>query len=60
VNNDLSFKVHDRIISVNDKSISSADDYYNAIGIPKSGDEIAVTVKRGYPTKEIKVIINIK
>lgn len=56
-NSDSSFEVYDRIVSVNGKSISSADDYYNAIGIPKSGDEIAVTVKRGYPTKEIKVII---
>ena len=57
MNNGSSFKVYDRIISVNGKSISSADDYYNAIGIPKSGDEIAVTVKRGYDTREIKVFI---
>ena len=56
-NSDSSFEVYDRIVSMNGKSISSMDDYYNAIGIPKSGDEIAVTVKRGYSTKEIKVII---
>ena len=33
VNNGSSFVLYDRIISVNGKSISSADDYYNAIGI---------------------------
>lgn len=60
VNNDSSFKVYDRIISVNGESISSADDYYNAIGIPKSGDEIAVTVKRAYSTKEIEIKVIIE
>lgn len=57
VSNGSSFKIHDRITAVNGKAISSTDDYYKAIGTPKSGDEIVVSVKRNYSTLDIKVVI---
>ena len=57
VSDGSSFKMHDRILSVNGKSISSAEDYYKAIGTPKSGDEIVISVKRNYSTIDVKVII---
>ena len=52
-----SFQKYDRIVAVNGTQISSADDYYNAIGTPKSGEEITVSVKRNASTVNVKVIM---
>ena len=51
------FQLYDRILKINGQAISSAAEYYTAIGALKLGDTVTVTVKRDYSTLDVKVTL---
>lgn len=55
--NNADFKKLDRIIAINDRTITSAADYYAAIDELEIGDEVTVTVSRSNRKLDIKTTV---